>query len=159
MRQTWGKGGYCTELGSTMIHHHSHPSSALCPLQPPASSLAARPRVTRWHWPFFFCLFFFSRVPQLHAASIQPQAAPRIYYETWATDWQRERQTRAQIGHKSFTTWQVPLNVDCFSGIFKPLVLLSVKTHVGCVQQENCSWIKINVFMHDSRSDMHNSKL
>ncbi len=116
----WGRGGVrWREQSGTMIHHHSarrtHSSSATGPLQPPASSLAACPRVTRWHQLFFHVL-------QLHATPIKPWAAPLLHNNTPAADWQEERQTTAAIGHKSFGGWQLPPNVDCFLVIFKPLV-------------------------------------
>lgn len=112
-----GGGGAAQWFITTALNAHS--SSATCPLQPPASSLAACPRVTRWHWLFFHAL-------QLHASPIRPWAAPLLHNNTPATDWQEERRTSAAIRHKSFARWQLPPNVDCFLVIFKPLVSLSV---------------------------------
>ena len=111
-----GRGGVRGESGAaqwfitTVLN--AHPSSAACPLQPPASSLAACLRVTRWHRLFFHVL-------QLHATPIKPRAAPLLHNNTPAADWQEERRTRAANGHKSFAGWQLPPNVDCFLVIFK----------------------------------------
>lgn len=131
-----GEGGTGTggdkgrEWSSTMIHHHGAqhtPFLGNMPAPtPPCSSLAACPRVTRWHWLFFHVL-------QLRATPIKPWAAPLLHNNTLTADWQEERRTRAASGHKSFVGWQVPPNVDCFLVIFKPLVSLSVfvATYVG----------------------------
>lgn len=111
-----GRGGARGESGAaqwfitTVLN--AHPSSAACPLQPPASSLAACLRVTRWHRLFFHVL-------QLHATPIKPRAAPLLHNNTPAADWQEERRTRTANGHKSSAGWQLPPNVDCFLVIFK----------------------------------------
>lgn len=131
-RVGWGTSERERGVGGTMIHHHrvlnTHPSSATCPLQPPASSLAACLRVTRWHWLFFFMC--------CNSTPFQSNCEEHLCFSTTRQPLTGRKKgwNRASVGHKSFTGWQLLPNVDCFLVIFKPLVLLSllVATYVGC---------------------------